>query len=273
MAVLRMEGTNNEQDMFRAFQAAGAEPSYVHLNQLTPGRVPSRLAVDLEDFDILAIPGGFSAGDYVRAGAIFAARLKTACSDALDHFHEERKPIIGTCNGFQVLVELGLLPGVEAPRTPTPEAVLTTNESDRYECRPSLLTVDEGCVSPFLSNYANAETLMFPSAHAEGRFLTHPGLDVDALADAGQVAFRYAAPDGRTPGYPWNPNGSPGDVAGITDPTGTVLGLMPHPDRVIHGWQHPDWTRNGDPDAQGDGLAFFQGIVEYARKPNGQGSS
>ncbi len=265
VAVLRMEGTNCEQDIARAFSLAGADPDMVHLNQLDPDRVSKRQHVDLAGYDILAIPGGFSAGDYIRAGAIFAKRLVTSAGEALDHFHEEGKPIVGICNGFQVLVEAGLLPSLEAPRTETPEAVLTLNESDHYECRPTLLSVDEGCVCPFLDGHDEGQRLMYPSAHAEGRLIPAPVADVEALAEKGQVAFRYASPEGAAPGYPWNPNGSPGDVAGITDPTGTVLGLMPHPERSLFGWQHPDWTRGRDPSAPGDGMALFQGIVDHVK--------
>lgn len=264
VAVLAMEGTNCEDDIARAFRHAGAEPRQVHLNQITEGRAPKGMAVELADFDILAVPGGFSAGDYIRAGAIYAARLRTAAADALDHFHEEEKPIVGICNGFQVLVELGLLPGVQAPRTETPEAVLTINESDHYECRPSLLSVEES-VCRFTGGYDPGRAVMFPSAHAEGRFLSGPPLDEVTLTEKGQVVFRYTTPEGDTPAYPWNPNGSPGHVAGITDPTGTVLGLMPHPERSLFGWQHPDWTRGRDPDSEGDGLALFRGIVQYAK--------
>lgn len=265
VAVLRMEGTNCEDDIARAFRLTGGAPSMVHLNQLDHDRVPASQQEDLADYDILAIPGGFSAGDYIRAGAIFGARLVTAAGDALDHFHEEGKPIIGICNGFQVLVEAGLLPGARAPRTASPEAVLTINASDRYECRPSLVAPAEESISPFLSGLDPGRPLMYPSAHAEGRLLEAPPLDVEALAGKGQIAFRYTTPTGDAPGYPWNPNGSPGDVAGITDPTGTVLGLMPHPERSLFGWQHPDWTRGRDPSAAGDGLALFQGIVEHAK--------
>ncbi len=263
VAVLRMEGTNNEQDMHRAFTAAGGDAEYVHIKQLTEA-VPTRKRVDLLDYDVLSIPGGFSAGDYVRAGAIFAARLDAAAGDALAAFHEDERPIVGICNGFQVLVELGLLPGREDGASPEPEAALTMNASDAYECRPTLLA-PEATNCPFLDGYDTGQPVMFPSAHAEGRFLPGPAIDVDQLAADGQIAFRYVDPDGsKAPGYPWNPNGSPGDVAGITDPTGTVLGLMPHPDRAIHGFQHPDWTRSRDPDATGDGLAFFEGIVDHA---------
>jgi phosphoribosylformylglycinamidine synthase len=261
VAVLRMEGTNNEQDMLRAFAAAGGDPEYVHIKQLTD-RVPADRQVDLLDFDVLAIPGGFSAGDYVRAGAIFAARLEAQAGDQLRAFHEEERPILGVCNGFQVLVELGLLPGENGQARGEPAAALTMNESDTYECRPSLLAAGEtNC--PFLAPYEDADPVMFPSAHAEGRLELPDPERLDELAANGQIAFRYTGPEGSS-AYPWNPNGSPGDVAALSDPTGTVLGIMPHPDRAIHAWQHPDWTRSRDPEDAGDGRALFEAIVDHA---------
>jgi phosphoribosylformylglycinamidine synthase len=257
-----MEGTNNEQDMLRAFAEAGGEPEYVHIKQLTD-RVPSSKQLDLAAFDVLAIPGGFSAGDYVRAGAIFASRLEAQAGDQLAAFHEDERPILGVCNGFQVLVELGLLPGSNGDASSTPEAALTMNESDTYECRPSLLEAGEtNC--PFLTAYEGEDPVMFPSAHAEGRLELPTPDRLDELAANGQVAFRYTDPEGGEAAYPWNPNGSPGDVAALTDPTGTVLGIMPHPDRAVHRWQHPDWTRSADPEDAGDGLALFDAIVEHA---------
>jgi len=261
-----MEGTNNEQDMKRAFEAAGADAAYVHLKQLTD-RVPSRRREDLMDHDALAIPGGFSAGDYVRAGAIFAARLEAEAGDQVQAFHQDERPIVGVCNGFQGLVELGLLPGREhdGGLGGAPTVALTMNTSDRYECRPSLLRVEESNC-PFLDGYDPDEPVVFPSAHAEGRLQPGPEAGVDELAEDGHVVFRYTGPDGEDdPEHPWNPNGSPGAVAGLTDTTGTVVGLMPHPDRAVHGYQHPDWTRGRDPTAPGDGRPLFEGVVEHAR--------
>lgn len=174
--------------------------------------------------------------------------------------------MVGICNGFQVLVELGLLPGENGGSGEGPGAALTTNANDRYECRPSLLRVEDS-VCRFVDAYEGDGSVMFPSAHAEGRFVPGEGTSVEALLDAGRVVFRYVDPEGSVdPGYPWNPNGSPGGVAGVTDASGTVLGLMPHPDRSVWGFQHPDWTRGLDPNARGDGLALFEGIVGYARE-------
>lgn len=262
VAVLRMEGTNNEEDMRRAFDAAGGDPEFVHIKQLTD-RAPADRQVSLLDYDVLALPGGFSGGDYVRAGAIFAARLEAEAGEELAQFHADKRPILGVCNGFQVLVELGLLPGTGDP-VDQPQAALTMNESDQYECRPSLLEAPE-TNSPFLAPYED-ETVMFPSAHAEGRLELPDEVSVEDLAANGQIAFRYTAPDDERVDYPWNPNGSPGHVAGITDPTGTVLGLMPHPDRAVHGFQHPDWTRSRAPDEPGDGRPLFEAIVAHARQ-------
>ena len=141
VCVLRIEGTNCEDEMYEAFKMVGASPEKVHLKQLT-GQSPSELKRDVEDYDILAFPGGFSAGDYVRAGAIFAARIRSAIGPQIRRFVESEKPVLGVCNGFQILVELGLLPALDDVMSPEPTAALYTNDSARFECRPTLLRND-----------------------------------------------------------------------------------------------------------------------------------
>lgn len=266
VALLRMEGANCEDEMAAAFQAVGARTEHVHLNQLDPDRVPADVVRSLMDYDVVALPGGFSAGDYVRAGAIFAARLKAVAGDQLDAFHEARRPILGVCNGFQILVEMGLLPGANGH---TVNAALSTNDSDRFECRPVFLEHTRGNCQ-LTSQVADNARVCYPNAHAEGKLLLGTGVSVDQLESEGQIVFRYVTPDGDEPAYPWDPNGAAGHVAGLTDPTGTVLGLMPHPERAFHGWQTPYWTRAPDPraaaEAPGDGRALFESVVAYARK-------
>ncbi|HIH36676.1 MAG TPA: phosphoribosylformylglycinamidine synthase subunit PurQ, partial [Methanocellales archaeon] len=132
VAVLLIEGTNNEQEVYLAFKRLGADPELLHLKQLISKK-------DLSDYQCLMIPGGFSAGDYVRAGAIFAARIKSALRKQLMEFAENGYPIGGICNGFQVLVELGLLPALESKMSDYPQASLAINDSARFECRPTLL--------------------------------------------------------------------------------------------------------------------------------------
>jgi phosphoribosylformylglycinamidine synthase I len=265
VCVLRIEGTNCEDEAHAAFKRLGASPEKVHLKQLI-GQAPSGMRRSLGDYQVLMIPGGFSAGDYVRAGAIWAARIKAGLSRELVRFVDDGRPVLGVCNGFQVLVELGLLPAFEGTMAEIPEAVLNTNDSSRYECRPTFLRHDNGGKCAFTRGLEKGDVVMFPSAHAEGKFM----LPLDKqrkllakLADNDQVVFRYASPGGKPrPGYPWNPNGSLDDIAGICNPAGNVFGLMPHPERVFSRYTHPDWTR-ALPGTRGDGMAIFESALEY----------
>ena len=260
VCVLRIEGTNCEDEMYQAFQMVGASPEKVHLKQLI-GQTSSELRRNIEDYDILAFPGGFSAGDYVRAGAIFAARIKSAIGPQVRKFVESEKPVLGVCNGFQILVELGLLPALDDVMSPEPTAALYRNESSRFECRPTLLRNDNRGKCIFTSEIPKKKVLMIPSAHAEGKLLSMDPKFVDKLDENDQIVFRYVAPEGQGTKYPWNPNGSPSDIAGICNPAGNVLGMMPHPERVLTRFTHPDWTR-GYESEEGDGLAVFRSVMK-----------
>ena len=260
VCVLRIEGTNCEDEMFQAFQMVGASPEKVHLKQLI-GQTSSELRRNIEDYDILAFPGGFSAGDYVRAGAIFAARIKSAIGPQVRKFVESEKPVLGVCNGFQILVELGLLPALDDVMSPEPTAALYRNDSSRFECRPTLLRNDNRGKCIFTSEIPKKKVLMIPSAHAEGKLLSMDPKFVDKLEENDQIVFRYVAPEGQETKYPWNPNGSPSDIAGICNPAGNVLGMMPHPERVLTRFTHPDWTR-GYESEEGDGLAVFRSVMK-----------
>ena len=261
VAVLRIEGTNCEDEAAAAFSQLGCNTEQVHLKQLLAEAQPHR---QLADYDALFIPGVFSAGDYVRAGAIFAARLRAGLHAPLDEYINSGSPVLGVCNGFQILVETGALPGTSDGLSEGPQAVLHTNDSDRFECRTVMLRVEGNGDSPFTSHYKPGQVIAVPNAHAEGK-LQLPAARLNALEQSGQVAFRYCDPEGKTgAGYPWNPNGAPGDIAGITNPRGNVLGMMPHPERVFHGWQHSDWPGNGrDPAGPGDGRLLFEGVVRH----------
>lgn len=261
VCVVRIEGTNCEDEMADAFRMVGASAEKVHLKQLE-GRCAPELERSLEDYDILAFPGGFSAGDYVRAGAIFAARMKASLGKELRTFVEEGKPIIGICNGFQILVELGLLPAFDGVMSDVPEAALCTNDSGRFECRPSLLrnVNKEKCI--FTSDIETGRVLYSPSAHAEGKLVSNVPDFVERLEENDQVVFRYAAPKGVDMGYPWNPNGSPSDIAGICNPAGNVLGMMPHPERAMTAYTVDDWTR-GYLNKDGDGRMIFESVMQH----------
>jgi phosphoribosylformylglycinamidine synthase len=268
--VLRIEGTNCEQEMHDAFRHLGADPELVHLKQLTSPDVDPIHRRKLSDYQALMLPGGFSSGDYVRAGAILAARIKSRLWEELTDFVREGYPVGGVCNGFQVLVELGFLPGFDGPAL-HPEAVLATNDSSRFECRPTLLKHEDGRRCAFTRLLEKGKVIMAPSAHAEGKLLfPQEGQEaaLKRLFDNGQVVFRYVDEDGNYAGYPWNPNGSPENIAGICNPEGNVFGMMPHPERVFFRHTHNDWQRCGLDGAgdRGDGRVMFESVLDYLGK-------
>jgi len=261
--VLRIEGTNCEEESHLAFKRLGAQAEKVHLKQLIKQDVEKKEERDVEDYDILMIPGGFSAGDYVRAGAIFGARVKSRLGEELKTFVEKGKPLLGVCNGFQVLVEIGLLPAKDELMSEVPRAALETNDSNKFECRPTLLKVEDDTNCIFTREYEKQETVLYPSAHKEGKFVLDEDITIGELERNDQVVFRYTTPDGSEPEYPWNPNGSIDDIAGICNPDGNVLGLMPHPERVFNQHMKPDWTRDGISGKKGDGRALFESALKY----------
>ena len=182
----------------------------------------------------------------------------------LHEFVEAGKLLIGICNGFQVLVKTGLLPGDLGKNFPASAngqvITLTNNDSDKFEDRwVHLAACSKKCV--FLQA---PERMYLPVAHAEGKFAASDPAVLEALKKADQVAFRYVSPDGSEPSYPDNPNGSMDHIAGITDPTGRILGLMPHPERNVHRTHHPQWTRL-PADRRPDGLAVFANAIAYFR--------
>lgn len=269
VAVLRIEGTNSEDETAEAFRELGARAELVHMNQLAHGVEGQDRARSLHDYDALVFPGGFSSGDYVRAGAIWAARFEARHGEALRDFVDEGKPVAGICNGFQVLVELGLLPDLDLDH-PGPRAALQINDSNHYECRPVLLEhVNDGTCA-FTGTMDRGQVVRSVASHAEGKLL-FPGDRqeeiVEELEARDQIVFRYTSPGGDHEAYPWNPNGSPSGVAALTNEQGNVFGIMPHPERVFYRWQHPDWTRDeGDPDGPGDGRPVFESVLQHLER-------
>ncbi len=267
VCVLRIEGTNCEEESYLAFKRLGTKPEKVHLKQLTGTDVSNEEKRSLSEYQILVLPGGFSAGDYVRAGAIFAARMKSKLSRDLVEFIKSGKPVLGICNGFQILVETGLLPAMSGVISEIPEAVLGTNDSGRFECRPTLLRkVNRGSCA-FTSRISPEKISLIPSAHAEGKLmfpLDRSKKIVKDLEDNDQIVFKYVDPEGNLASYPWCPNGSTDNIAGICNREGNVFGLMPHPERVFFKFTHPDWTRQ--PDGPGDGRAVFESVLDYVTK-------
>jgi phosphoribosylformylglycinamidine synthase subunit PurQ / glutaminase len=267
IAILAIEGTNCDEELREALAQLGTRPEIVYLNQFQGRDVTADERRRLSDYQALFIPGGFSAGDYVRAGAILAARVRSAIGPELEEFVRDGKIVGGVCNGFQVLVELGLLPGRVGGRLGTPDAVLMGNDSGHFECRPTFVAWQGGAF-PALREFSKGTRFLFPVAHAEGK-LVLGGASARRLRELdrnGQVLFRWVGPDGGPAVYPWNPNGSEGDVAGLTNPEGNVFGLMPHPERSFFRDQAPDWTRNGGALGYGDGHRFLDAVVTYAEK-------
>ncbi|HRZ39749.1 MAG TPA: phosphoribosylformylglycinamidine synthase I [Candidatus Omnitrophota bacterium] len=258
--VLRTAGTNCDQETGFAFQYFGAQADFVHVNSLLSGKV------QLRDYHILAIPGGFTYGDDIISGRILANELKLRLGKDLQEFIDEEKLIIGICNGFQVLVRAGILPGelqgktVWTPKTEQ-TCTLTYNDSAKFEDRWVHLKKSGGSV--WVDGVD--ELLYIPVAHAEGKFLTRNSDILDQLISNGQVVFRYCLSDGSEPSYPHNPNGSVEHIAGITDRTGRVLGMMPHPERHFLSRQHPFWTRMDRKGSLGQGAKIFENGVRYVK--------
>jgi phosphoribosylformylglycinamidine synthase len=247
--VLRAPGANCDEETQFAFERAGGLADRVHVNRL---RENPRL---LRQYDILAIPGGFTYGDDIAAGKILAAELTSFLGDALREFRDAEKLIIGICNGFQVLLKAGLL---IPPDEDGPLATLAHNAGGRFEDRWTHLRATPGnCVW-----LKECDRLFLPVAHGEGNFVCRKEWILQGLEQAGQVVLRYTNAAGQPAGYPDNPSGSQGGVAGVCDATGRVLGLMPHPERHVLPTQHPRWTREGL-QKEGDGLQVFRNAVEF----------
>jgi len=269
IAVIRIEGTNCEQESFDAFKRLGANPEFVHLKQLLNIDCNKDEIRKISQYQCLMIPGGFSAGDYIRAGAILAARIKSKLNKDLVDFVKQEYPILGICNGFQVLIELGLLPGIDDIITQVPDACLSINDSNRFECRPTLLKHENNGKCIFTSKIPKNEIRLIPSAHAEGKLLFPLDKQNDYLKKLeknDQIVFRYVGPDGNYADYPWNPNGSISNIAGICNNIGNVFGMMPHPERTYYKYQHPNWTSTGLGDNIGDGRAIFESVLSYISK-------
>lgn len=254
--VLRAPGINRDRDAALACTLAGGAPERIHINQLVEGG--ARLA----DYAMLIIPGGFSYGDNLGAGKLLAVDLAHRLGEPLQRFVADGRPVIGICNGFQVLVKAGLLPGWEEQAAPrAPAVTLTDNHSGRFECRWVQLEADPGSVCRFTEGIARP--IEVPVAHGEGRIALRDAAALEALRSRGLVALRYSAADGGQAAYPANPNGSPDGIAGICNPQGNILGLMPHPENAVLPQQHPRWTREPWRD-EGDGLIIFRNAMRYA---------
>ncbi|MFA5422243.1 MAG: phosphoribosylformylglycinamidine synthase I [Phycisphaerae bacterium] len=250
--ILRAAGINCDMETEHALELAGADTQRIHINQLIENKSL------LDGFHILVVPGGFSYGDDVAAGKILANQLRHHLYEAASKFIEQGKLVLGICNGFQVLVKCGLLGGDASGNGQ--QLTITNNDSGKFEDRwVYLQPQSDRCV--FIEK---GKRIYLPVAHGEGKVVTKDESQLKSLQDGGFVAFKYVDKNGDDGGYPVNPNGSTASIAAITDTTGRVLGMMPHPERFVRATQHPHWTRlenRGD----GDGLSIFTNAVKYIR--------
>ena len=256
--ILHATGTNRDQDAALACELAGGLPEIVHVNQLIAGER------HLLDFGMLVIPGGFSYGDDLGAGTLWALDLRRRLGEDMVRFVAEGRPVLGICNGFQALVKAGFLPGsASGDYRSRPQTIRTVtlaqNHSAHFECRWVYLKPQPAANCIFT---AGMEDLIYcPVAHGEGRVAASDADALSSLQTCGLIALTYCDPHGQPATYPGNPNGSALDIAGLTNAQGNVLGLMPHPENHVFAWQHPRHTRG---DAGMSGLRLFQNGIRNA---------
>jgi len=247
--IIRASGTNCDGETVFAFEQVGAEVSLVHVNQLVNHEKR------LSDYQILVIPGGFTYGDDISGGKILANELKLKLGEDILRFIEDGRLILGICNGFQVMLKADILP--EPSRDDSPRITLSANDSGKFECRWVHMHVNQEIPCVFTRGI---ESMYLPIAHGEGKIVVDPA-ELSRL----NIALYYADEHGDTQaGYPHNPNGSVGNIAGICDASGRIFALMPHPERHFRGTQHPQWTRLGARE-YGDGFKVFQNAVKWAK--------
>ena len=250
-------GLNCEKETAAACKLAGATPEQIHLNELLYGRRK------LDEFHFLTFIGGFSFGDHLGSGTVFANRVKFKLRDQLQKFVDDGKLVIGICNGFQTLTRLGLAPALDGQYL-TQQAALTENDSGVF--RDDWITRKADPESPCVFT-RGIDVIRMPIRHGEGKFVADP--DVLAKIESRHLAaVRYCAADGsKAKGFPENPNGSLNDIAGICDESGRIFGLMPHPEAFLSPFNAPDWQKQkleGRLPEWGEGRVIFENAVEFA---------
>jgi len=270
--VLRAAGINCDLETEYALELAGAQTQRIHINQLIEDKGA------LDQYQILVIPGGFSYGDDVAAGKILANQIIHHLAEPIRKFIDDGKLVLGICNGFQVLVKAGILPGTtnhEQRATGDQRRVtITYNDSGKFEDRWVYLAPQtQNCI--FIEP---GRQIYLPIAHGEGKVVTKDTETLEKLKSAGRIAFKYVDKNGNEGSYPINPNGSVDSIAGLTDTTGRVLGLMPHPERHVRCTQHPHWSRcevlrrtpdggvTSDEPRTPDGMTIFNNAVKFVQK-------
>ena len=253
--VLKADGINRDEELAFSFEISGGDAKIVHINDLRNGREK------LKNYHILALPGGFAYGDDIASGKILAVELTSFFTEELKQFISRKdRAVLGVCNGFQTLVRTGILPFRNIGKM---DAILTNNDSGRFECRWVPVKVEKNSRCVFLENMPD-EIMHYPVAHGEGKFFAEPEV-LQKIEREHLVAFRYTDKHGDpTLTYPNNPNGSINAIMGVTDKTGSVLGLMPHPECFTRREQHPNWRRM--PSLKPQGLPLFKNIIDYVKK-------
>ena len=262
VAILTGFGINCDRETAAVFEMAGATSERIHVNRLVNGEV------NLQDYHIMAVPGGFSFGDHLGSGRLMGNRLRFGLREQVRQFVNDKKPIIGICNGFQVLVKMGLLPGdddISFEQT----ASLTLNDSGHYEDRWVTLEFDDNSHCIWTKGL---KRMRVPVRHGEGKFVTNDKKLLDKWDKSGQLVVRYVDPNQQYPSksdellpYPLSPNSSWRNIAGVCDPTGLVFGLMPHPEANHSTWLGATWTRENLAHGEGEGMAMFHNAVNYAK--------
>jgi len=244
-------GINCDEETKYGFELAGGEVEKVHLNQLISREKK------LKNYQILAIPGGFSFGDDIGAGKVLATKIKYNLKEEFNEFIQKRKLIIGICNGFQVLVKLGVLPGFNR-NYEKQEVTLIFNDSSRFEDRWVYLKINQKSSCLWTKGI---DFLYLPIRHGEGKFVSQNEEIKEKLENQNQIVLQYVNKKGEIVGYPFNPNGSELNIAGICDETGRIFGLMPHPEAFLFPQNHPHWQRKKI--KEGEGLKIFKNAISY----------
>jgi phosphoribosylformylglycinamidine synthase len=254
--ILRTAGTNCDYETQAAFELCGAVTERVHINSLIENKDK------IFKYDILAFPGGFSYGDDIASGKILANEIKNKLGDKIKKFALSGNPIIGICNGFQVLVKMGLLPDSKFFEQ---ISTLSYNDSDKFECRWVYLKTEKKVINEYNCIWTKnlPDVITLPVAHGEGKFIPLNDKLLKELNKNSQIVFRYSTKSGTIPEYPLAPNGSVEQIAGICNTKGNVFGLMPHPERYIFALQHP--VKEGFDGEYGWGKVIFQNAVNFSK--------
>ncbi len=268
--VLRAAGINCDTETEYALELAGASAQRVHVNRLIEDKAA------LEKYQIMVFPGGFSYGDDVAAGKILANQIIHHLYEPIQKFIEDGKLVLGICNGFQVLVKAGILPGGDKERAAENTESTEKNQLSRIGSQSVTITYNDSgkfedrwvYLSPQTEKRIFIESgrqIYLPVAHAEGKVVAKDTTTLETLKSEGHVAFKYVDESGKEGDYPVNPNGSADSIAGLTDTTGRVLGLMPHPERFVRPTQHPRWSRLKNRQ-DGDGMTIFSNAVRFIKE-------